>query len=243
MAMIMDIDERWRRTWSVVERESGEAPINSNPCLSPAAMRCVQGVVHDIAATRLLELGSGASTSMLGGMCRDGSRRMDSVDHDPQYFAATQRLLEAAGLAGVVRLHHAPIAPVTDGRYVGLGYRLAPVLERGPFDFVLIDGPPSLSVGRFMTLLTIWPHLTVGAVVVLDDARREPLERRWMTEWRAIFGSALRIGVHDGYAKGLAVLQKRDGGTGSLQSRIAWPHALRAAGWVVRRALHPAGRA
>lgn len=242
MAMTMDLDERWEQTWSVVEGESGEAPIASDPRLSPAALRCAAGVVRTNNSGRLLELGSGASTTVLGALCRDSARTMDSVDHDPQYHDATRRALAAEGLSTVVRLHHAAIAPVTAGRYVGLGYRLAPVLAHGPFDFALIDGPPALQVGRFMTLLTIWPHLTTGAIVLLDDAQRLELEGRWLGEWRVILGGSLRAQVHHGYAKGLAVLQKRNSEHGSLQPRIAWPHAVRAARWVARRVLRPGGR-
>ena len=112
MAVTFDVEDRWRLAWSVVEREAGEAHIDSDARLSPGATRCAEGVVESIDARHLLELGSGASTLRLAALCRDGSRSLDSVDHDRHYFAVTQDQLNTAGLSDVTRLHHAPIAPL-----------------------------------------------------------------------------------------------------------------------------------
>jgi hypothetical protein len=156
------------------------------------------------------------------------------VDGEAYYLAKTRHELVKAGLASAVRLHHARLGPVIAGSYLGLGYRLGPVLAHGPFDFALIDGPPALNIGRFITLLSIWPHLTIGAIVLLDDASREALEGRWMREWEAIFGASLRLELHTGYAKGLGVLQKMAEGPRRLRPAIWGPHAGSAVRWVAR---------
>ena len=127
----------------------------------------------------------------------------------------------------------APVALCRTGPYVGLCYRLDEVASAAPFDLALIDGPPARTIGRFMTLPLLWPHLSRSSLIVLDDASRRGYESVWLTEWTRMFPD-LRVLVSPGYAKGLALLQK----TGDTDDvRYVWAVALKAAGRYVRNTI------
>lgn len=203
-----EYDQRWMRACAILDQEAGAEHDAGGASLSARALSCAIALVKAFEAKRLLELGSGSSTAAIAAHCLTRDCSLDSVEHDAHYLERTRALLRDTGVDGSVRIHHAPIRVILAGGYVGLGYDLRHVLAHGPFDFAIIDGPPALGVGRFMTLPSIWPHLAAGAIVLLDDAARDPLEGVWLTQWNALLKDSIRMRVHRGYAKGLALLLK-----------------------------------
>jgi len=233
-----ELDLRWMRACAILEQEAGPEPDAVGASLSPRALSCAIALVNAFEAKRLLELGSGSSTAAFASLCQTRNCSLDSVEHDERYLERTKVLLGNSGVDGLVRVHHAPIRVIRAGGYVGLGYDLRQTLTHGPFDFAIIDGPPALGIGRFMTLPSIWPHLALGAIVLLDDAGRDLLEGVWLHQWSALMKDSLRMHVHRGYAKGLALLLKV-GPSRPLPFKlaVARQEALTALRWVVHRAV------
>lgn len=231
-------DARWTRACAILDQEAGPEHDAMGATLSARALRCAITLVETFDARRLLELGSGNSTVAFATLCQTRDCSLDSVDHDEGYFERTCGQLRAAGVDGSVRVHHAPIRVIRAGCYLGLGYDLHRAAAHGPFDFALIDGPPALGVGRFMTLPSIWPHLADGAIVLLDDAGRNALEGVWLAQWRALLGDSLRMQLHRGYPKGLALLLKVGPARPlPFQLAVARQEAVAAMRWVLHRAM------
>ncbi len=103
---------------------------------------------------------------------------------------------------------HAPVRMRQCGPFVGRWYGDLPQTGGAPFDFVLVDGPPARTVGRFMGLPLLWPRLAIGALVLVDDANRTHLEGVWIDLWRRLYGDALRVEFYPGFQKGLALMMK-----------------------------------
>jgi hypothetical protein len=102
---------------------------------------------------------------------------------------------------------------------------------RGPYDCVIIDAPPG-AFGRDTALYQALPHLSHGALIVLDDAARVQegtVVRRWL---RACRGLQLLYWDKE-FARGVAVLRH----TGDATLRISPRNVLGAFHdrWVFRR--------
>jgi hypothetical protein len=97
-----------------------------------------------------------------------------------------------------------------------------------------------------MTLPLLWPSLQVGAVVLLDDAKRPRLEARCLAAWQAAFGGAIRIARYTELTKGLALIQEVAPEPGGRSSTAWWASAMEAlwtAQWRVRHRLGHQGAA
>jgi hypothetical protein len=79
-------------------------------------------------------------------------------------------------------------------------------LASSPVDLLLVDGPPGgRRLSRYPAVPELSAHLSPGAIVMLDDARR-PAEREIARQWSALLGvpfivyerMALAIGRRDG---------------------------------------------
>jgi predicted O-methyltransferase YrrM len=233
-----EYDQRWMRACAILDQEAGLEREAGGASLSARALSCAIALVKAFDAKRLLELGSGSSTAAFAALCLTRDCSLDSVEHDERYLELTHALLRDTGVDGSVRVHHAAIRVVRAGGYLGLGYDLRHTLPYGPFDFALIDGPPALGVGRFMTLPSIWPYLADGALVLLDDAGRDALEGVWLAQWRALLKNNVRTQLHRGYAKGLALLLKV-GPSRPLpfQLAVARQEAVAVMRWMLHRAV------
>ncbi len=126
----------------------------------------------------------------------------DEFGFAPTYLC-TYEVVTSDAFAETVTPHAA------DGR-AEIGAHLHPLPQTGgaPFDFVLVDGPPARTVGRFMGLPLLWPRLAIGALVLVDDANRRHLEGVWIDLWRRLYGDALRVEIYPGFQKGLALMMK-----------------------------------
>lgn len=120
---------------------------------------------------RILEAGSGRSTAIL-------SRHAEtiSLEHIPKYAEASRRLAPSAE----VRL-----CQLRRFNTLGGSFRWYSTPMPEGIDFALIDGPP-LSIGREAALFALWPHLSPGWEVWLDDADR-PHEQECLEMWADYF--------------------------------------------------------
>jgi predicted O-methyltransferase YrrM len=172
--------------------------------LAPDAQAAAARLIRALSLTRVVECGPGDSTFVLAPLV---SGAYHSLEHDPVYVERVASRLRDTDLTSRVALHHCRIVARRIGAFAGRTYDTRALAGR--FDFALIDGPPSRTVGRLLTLPALWPHLDVGTLVLLDDARRARYERRALAAWAGRYGDAVRIQSFDRYAKGLALIEKR----------------------------------
>lgn len=151
------------------------------------------GLVLERKPQRVLELGSGASSVVIGyALERVGGGRLLSLDHDADYGRQTSDRLERHGLSAHVEVRHAPLVPQQiDGRerpwYDLSNAALDTFAGAGGIDLVVVDGPPRESdpEARYPALPLLLDHLAPDAVIVLDDALRDEEQaalRRWTAE-------------------------------------------------------------
>jgi predicted O-methyltransferase YrrM len=140
----------------------------------------------------ILEMGSGLSTvaHTIYSIQSQKNVRISSIDHDQSWLEVTSSMLQKRnGFIDLVEFYHSPIAKVDIGDWGG-GYSW-PEKLKGPFDWLLIDGPPS-HVGRAATLPMAWPYLANGANIFLDDAAR-PAEQEAIRKWLDFYGGKLEF--------------------------------------------------
>lgn len=159
--------------------------------------RCARRLLEHLEARpakRILEAGSGISTVLLADYARRHRATLVSLEHLPQYLAATRDLLDRFALAPYADLRLAPLALrlCADGhRYPWYRAELA-----GVFDFVLIDGPPQTE-GRQAALFALAPYLADPWHVWLHDGAR-PHEQACVDLWHRHFSFTRRLSLKDG---------------------------------------------
>lgn len=140
-------------------------------------------------ARRILEFGGGASTVRWALGLPEA--RIVSVEHDPVFCARTAELVARHGVADRVELCPAPLDYWWHRGRAFFTYDVD--LPAGPYDFVLIDGPPGyLITGRQACLHRCFPHLADDATVVLDDFE-ERREQRTALRWREAYPGAFEV--------------------------------------------------
>jgi predicted O-methyltransferase YrrM len=133
----------------------------------------------------IVECGSGLST-LVSAYClkRLGGGQVLSLDHDASFAAETRRELRTHGLDLHARVIHAPLRDFEcDGRTVKW-YDPAVVSALPAIDLLFVDGPPAHLdyLVRYPALPVLYPRLSEGAVIVLDDAARAD-ERHIVATW------------------------------------------------------------
>ena len=133
----------------------------------------------------LLELGSGISTLVAASvLMRNGYGRLYSLDHDADYAHATAGELEQAGLCAFAEVRHAPFRK---GQvYSSPWYDESVLADIDTLDLVIVDGPPTDldPKAREPALAVLWPRLSIGGVMIFDDADR-PGDRQVIRAWAA----------------------------------------------------------
>lgn len=125
---------------------------------------------------RVLEIGSGFSTAILGAYAAAHGAVVVSLEHSARYAQRTSRGLDELGLAGSVDLRYAPLAERSLAG--GQSYFWYDLELDGDFDFVFIDGPPK-DYGRWGVFFEVVDHLSPGWEMWLDDGNRAH-------EWKCI---------------------------------------------------------
>ena len=194
-------------SWVRREPQSGEWS------LAPDTLQIIANLVQQLEPKHILEFGSGLSTYVFARVCDElkNSCCITSVDHDPEFGAATARRLTEKRVSQNVRIQIAPlIARQCAGRLLPL-YHLRPsdfASTRAP-DLVLIDGPPLVLGGREGTLYQVMDFARTGTLVILDDAKR-PEEQAALSRWRAHLGSSIEVDYLANLRKGMAAITVRE---------------------------------
>jgi len=174
--------------------------------LCKEALQLLVALIRDRRPAWVLELGGGLSTAVLASeLDALPEARLLSCDHSSHYLAATR---ERIGDHPRVRLFHAPLegCRLVGKRFVTYGGGFdAAVAGGGPYDVVVIDGPPGYEFGREGALYRIAPYLSPSALILLDDAGREP-ERRAVQGWKRVWGERLSVIHYSACKKGFGVL-------------------------------------
>jgi predicted O-methyltransferase YrrM len=135
---------------------------------------------------RVLELGSGVSTIVLGRLLRTTGGTLVAVEHDATWCTWVAERLRDEGLETTATVHHAPLE-ARDGHalpwYAERGVDAA--LAAGAPDLLVVDGPPAFrpqdALARLPALAELLARLAPDATIVLDDiaraGEREVLER------------------------------------------------------------------
>lgn len=151
-------------------------------------------LVREIVRTQprhILELGSGVSTVVaayaLGVSTADG--HILSLEHDEKWWHVSNRYVREHRLNDVAEVVHAPLRDVLVGDQHFPWYDYQPAKDSGPFDILVIDGPPGPlhPMARYPALPLLWPLLSSDAVIILDDANR-PAEQAIMELWNRDYG-------------------------------------------------------
>jgi hypothetical protein len=116
-------------------------------------------------------------------------------------------LLRTHGLADVVEVRHAPLAPWDGGAGTQPWYDVRAVEDLDKIGLLLVDGPPATvgDAARYPALPVLLSRCTDDALIVLDDtvrAQESAISDRWLAEH-----PELRRTVHD-FEKGLHVFER-----------------------------------
>lgn len=154
----------------------------------PDLARFLYREVVEHGRTSVLECGSGSTTVILAYACREiGAGQVVALEHDARFAANTRKMLDERGLSKWAEVRDAPLTDVLIGERTWRWYDPAGLVD-GPFDLVLVDGPPG-STGpeaRYPAVPMLFDRLTDDALVVLDDARRadeQAVGDRWAAEF------------------------------------------------------------
>jgi predicted O-methyltransferase YrrM len=182
-----------RRTWAI-------AP--------DSAAFLVQVILeHDVRS--VLEAGSGLSTVLVAQALKMmGRNQFTSLEQDPIFLARTLALLRSEGLEDNVNLVEAPLKDTIVRESVWQWYDENALEGLLGLDLVIVDGPPSRTgnLARYPALPMLAKNLNEGALIFLDDARREDeveIVNRWIDEFPVIALDAPKL------ENGVALLQWR----------------------------------
>lgn len=136
----------------------------------------------------VVELGSGASTVMVGRLLKQlGHGRLISLDHDPEWASQTRRYIVASGLQDIVEVIDAPL---TRQQFDGKDYDWYQVPEQlrdiQQIDMITVDGPPQAKdtsiLSRYPALPAFAEKLSPQAIIYVDDAGRDT-EQNMIKTW------------------------------------------------------------
>lgn len=174
---------------SVLPDDSSEWPLPSRTAAFLARL------IRRYDLRRALEFGAGTSSVVLAHALAERGGMLTSLERSPEWCTAQW--------VDIMRLETVD-ARLVPSRLVfrafrgGLAwcYERAPaaLAERAPFDLVLVDAPQSW-VGRAGALHTALPHLSEGALIVVDDAGREG-ERNLIGGWLRAY-PGIRLAAFD----------------------------------------------
>jgi predicted O-methyltransferase YrrM len=169
-------------------RKRQEIPADTGGAeLEPAAL----SEVTKHATGRCLEFGTGTGASAKAILASPNAIGLVSVDHMSKFSDSARNAIKDP------RAMFLTLARADTGFY-----DVSPLISAGmKFDFVLIDGPPG-SASRKPAIPAILPLLNHGAVILVDDAKRDdPNIQHWKNEYGV---SAELLTTHRGLSRVIA---------------------------------------
>jgi predicted O-methyltransferase YrrM len=157
----------------------------------------------------VVECSSGTSTVILARcMQMNGSGKVFSLEHEPEYAEKTRRNLERHGLSEWATVLDAPLRALELNKTSSRWYALDALPADIAIDMLVIDGPPGSTnpLARYPAGPELFPRLSEHAAVFMDDAARED-EKAMLRLWETEFPSLRQTSRY--CEKGCAVLSKR----------------------------------
>ena len=155
---------------------------------SPDFLLLVSRHAREAGPMVVVECGSGTSTVVLARcMQLNGSGHVYSLDHDPEFAEETRANLLRYGLAEWATIIDASLRPHVLGDEKWNWYS-EENLPDSTIDLLVVDGPPEPfgPLIRYPAGPILFPRLSAGGMVFLDDAAREDelrIVERWMEEF------------------------------------------------------------
>lgn len=134
----------------------------------------------------VVECSSGTSTVVLARcMQLNGSGKVYSMEHDPEYAQATRNQLARHGLSGWATVLDAPLRSHEIKGEAWPWYTEGVLPADCQIDMLTIDGPPmnTRALARYPAGPILFPRLRAHAAVFLDDSMR-PDEKKILETWR-----------------------------------------------------------
>ncbi|MFO1190146.1 MAG: class I SAM-dependent methyltransferase [Alphaproteobacteria bacterium] len=208
-----DMPKAWRQIEAVLhlQRELGLVPGLSPTrewIASPDLLIELARHVRRAKPKRVVECGSGASTVVIArALQQNGAGHIYSLDHDPTFAEITRQRLIEAGLSDYATVITAPLREQNFGAHRSAWYNI-PILPDGPYDLVVIDGPPEIggTQARYPAGPTLVSRLAPGGVVFVDDTVRtdeQEIAARWIQE-----NAGLTLEDRPWFDKGLMIIRK-----------------------------------
>lgn len=146
--------------------------------VSPDAVSLLIEELLDVRPTLAVECGSGTSTLWLAlaAKQRGLDTRIVALDHEAEYAAKTNRLLEHHGVADIAVARVAPLVDVIDADGASQKwYDPATIEDLDDIGLLFVDGPPATvgPLARFPALPQLWSRLSPDASIVVDDMIRK----------------------------------------------------------------------
>jgi predicted O-methyltransferase YrrM len=169
--------------------------------IAPESLVLVQQLITYIGARRVLELGSGISTVVIGQAFRRANEGHSlSFDDDEHWATETADTLKREGLEPFAEVRVAPLKEISSGGRKALWYDLSSLGNEASFDLVLVDGPPAWKNDRLARLPALYElrrHMSDHAVLVLDDALRGgevEIANKWQHDFPELHFRTVHIG-------------------------------------------------
>lgn len=188
------IDTQFRQLEALLNLQAemdlpGSLPPTRGWAASPDFLVAIAAAARELRPQFVVECSSGASTIVLARcLQRNGSGHVYSLEHDPVFAAKTRADLTRLGLLEWATVIDAPLSErlISDKKW--LWYATDGLPAELVIDLLIIDGPPmdTQALARYPAGPLLFPHLSVGARVFLDDADR-PDERTIVQRWVAEF--------------------------------------------------------
>jgi len=139
---------------------------------------------------RILELGSGSSTVYISHFMRKLKENPVvhvAIDHDARFLDLTRDLCILNGVEQGITFAHCPL-----GSMVGSAtdwYQIPDDIKaKGPFDLIIVDGPPAYAGGfemaRYPAMGSLLSHLSQTGILILDDSNRSG-EQAVLSRWKS----------------------------------------------------------
>ena len=167
-------------------------PFGGNWALTPDAAAILAREVAVRRPKTIVELGSGASTLMVGRLLQQiGSGHLISLDHDASWANETRRHISASGVQDYVTVLDAPLVRQQfhggDFDWYQIPDQLRQVEQ---IDMLTVDGPPqtidSTVLARYPALPAFAGQLSRQAVIFVDDAKRvteQAMIQKWLQQY------------------------------------------------------------
>ncbi len=155
---------------------------------SPDFLLLIARHARDAGPRTIVECGSGTSTVVLARcMQLNEAGHVYSLEHESEFAATTAAELARHGLSDWATVIHAPLRP-HDLSGQSWPWYSHEALPNGKIDMLIIDGPPEpvAPLARYPAGSILFPRLSAGATVFLDDSDRDDEKRiieRWIQEF------------------------------------------------------------